>query len=205
MVTSIKNSSAFITGLTTAIAASLCCITPLLAVLGGATSMISSFSWIEPFRPYLVGLTILVFAFAWYQKLRPRKQVDCGCEVPNKPSFLQSKTLLSLVTALAVAMICFPYYAKAFYKKSQEAQAITSKTGGYKQVVFTIKGMTCEGCTEHVNSKIATVQGVINYQTSYEKAISMVKFDGNKTSIDSIAAAINLTGYKVVTQTTVKN
>lgn len=205
MITLIKNSSAFITGLTTAIAASLCCITPLLAVVGGATGMISSFSWIEPFRPYFVGLTILVFAFAWYQKLRPQKQADCACEVGSKQSFLRSKTLLSIVTVLAVAIILFPSYAKAFYKKPQQAQGITLETAGYKQAIFTISGMTCEGCTDHVNSKIATIKGVINYQTSYDKAISTVKFDCSKTTIDSIAAAINSTRYKVVSQTMVKN
>ncbi|GEO07576.1 hypothetical protein SAE01_00720 [Segetibacter aerophilus] len=102
-------------------------------------------------------------------------------------------------------MILFPYYAEAFYKKPQQAQGITLETAGYKQAVFTISGMTCEGCTDHVNSKITTVKGVINYQTSYDKAISTVKFDGSKTTIDSIAAAINSTGYRVVSQTMVKN
>lgn len=74
-----KNSKRFIAGLLTATAASLCCITPVLALLGGASGLASSFSWIEPFRPYLIGLTVLVFALAWYQKLKPQKQVDCDC------------------------------------------------------------------------------------------------------------------------------
>lgn len=205
MNTLIKNSSTFITGLTTAVAASLCCITPLLAFLGGASGLASSFAWIEPFRPYLIGLTILVFAFAWYQKLRPRKEVDCGCEIDNKRSFWQSKSLLSLVTVLAAAMVLFPYYAKTLQQKPQQTQTIIAGTGDTRQAVFKIKGMTCEGCTEHVNGKIAKLKGVINYQTSYDKAISMVKFDNNKTAIDSIAAAINSTGYKVVEQTLTKN
>ncbi len=55
----IKNNKGWAAGLLTAIAASLCCITPTLALLGGATGLVSSFSWIEPFRPYLIGLTVL--------------------------------------------------------------------------------------------------------------------------------------------------
>ena len=58
-------------GLLTAIAASLCCITPVLALVAGTSGLASTFSWLEPFRPYFIGLTILVLGFAWYQKLKP--------------------------------------------------------------------------------------------------------------------------------------
>ena len=51
------------TGLLTAIAASLCCITPVLALIAGTSGLASTFSWLEPFRPYFIGLTILVLAF----------------------------------------------------------------------------------------------------------------------------------------------
>lgn len=54
-------------GLLTAIAASLCCITPVLALVAGTSGLASTFSWLEPFRPYFIGLTILVLGFAWYQ------------------------------------------------------------------------------------------------------------------------------------------
>ena len=72
-------------GLLTAIAASLCCITPVLALVAGTSGLASTFSWLEPFRPYFIGLTILVLGFAWYQKLKPKKQIDCNCETEEKP------------------------------------------------------------------------------------------------------------------------
>ena len=115
MTTTTKNSKGWIAGLLTAVAASLCCITPVLAFLGGASGLASSFSWIEPYRPYLIGLTIAVFAFAWYQKLKPQKQIDCDCEADNKKSFWQSKSFLAIVTIIAGLLIAFPYYAKIFY------------------------------------------------------------------------------------------
>ena len=71
-------------GLLTAFAASLCCITPVLALIAGTSGLASSFSWLEPFRPYLIGLTILVLGFAWYQKLKPKKEIDCDCETPEQ-------------------------------------------------------------------------------------------------------------------------
>ena len=48
-------------GLLTAISASICCITPVLALLAGTSGLASTFSWLEPFRPYFIGLTFLVF------------------------------------------------------------------------------------------------------------------------------------------------
>ena len=58
-------------GLLTALASSLCCITPVLAIFAGSSGMASSFSWMEPARPYLIIFTIIVLGFAWYQKLKP--------------------------------------------------------------------------------------------------------------------------------------
>jgi mercuric ion transport protein len=72
----------------TAISASLCCITPLLALLAGTSGLSSSFSWLDPLRPYLIGLTVLVLGFAWYQKLKSQKQVDCNCDTTEKTPFI---------------------------------------------------------------------------------------------------------------------
>jgi hypothetical protein len=41
--------------------------------------------------------------------------------------------------------------------------------------------------------------------TFFKKANSVVKFDAGKTNIDSIAAAINSTGYKVISGTIIAN
>ena len=61
-------------GVLTAMAASLCCITPILALFAGASGLGLAFSWLEPYRTYFIGLTILVLGFAWFQKLKPIKQ-----------------------------------------------------------------------------------------------------------------------------------
>jgi len=53
-----------VTGVLAAIGASLCCVTPVLAVLAGSTGLASSFSSMEPFRPYLIALTVIVLAYA---------------------------------------------------------------------------------------------------------------------------------------------
>jgi copper chaperone CopZ len=205
MTTTTKNNKSWIAGIFAAIAASLCCITPVLAFLGGASGLASSFSWIEPFRPYLIGLTIAIFAFAWYQKLKPQKQIDCDCETGSKKTFWQSKSFLAVVTVVAGLLIAFPYYAKIFYPKPQATKVIIVDKSNIQTAEFKIKGMTCEGCTEHINNELSKTSGVIEFNTSYKKANSLVKFDKSKTSLDSLVSVINKTGYNVISQTVINN
>ena len=186
-------------GLLSAFAASLCCITPVIALLAGSSSIAANFSWIEPARPYLIGLSIAVLTFAWYVKLKPRKttDMDCNCETTKKTSFLQSKTFLSIVTVFAILMMTFPLYAKMFYSKPKVQAATIAVVDNKQQVKFTIQGMTCAGCEQHVNNELSRVAGVISYKTSYGSRSSLVTFDKSKVDVKTIEAAINKTGYTV--------
>lgn len=183
-------------GLLTAIAASLCCITPVLALIAGTSGLASSFSWLEPFRPYLIGLTILVLGFVWYQKLKPKKQIDCNCETEEKPKFIQSKLFLGIVTLFAIVMLAFPYYSSIFYSKTEKQISLVDKAN-IQKAEFTIRGMTCASCEEHVNHEVNKLTGIISSKTSYERANTIIEFDISKTSISEIKNAINSTGYSV--------
>jgi mercuric ion transport protein len=186
-------------GLLSAFAASLCCITPVIALLAGSSSIASNFSWIDPARPYLIGLTIVVLAFAWYGKLKPAKtnDMDCNCQTTPTTSFLQSKSFLGIVTVFAMLMLTFPLYAKIFYPKPKVEVAKTSVDNTNQKAIFIIQGMTCEGCEAHVNNELSKVAGVLTYKTSYNNGNSLVTFNSSKVHLETVEAAINKTGYKV--------
>lgn len=195
-------------GLVTAIAASLCCITPVLALIAGTSGIASTFSWLEPFRPYLIGLTVLVLGFAWYQKLKPQSQeeIECACEDDDlpagkagKPSFWQSKTFLGIVTVFAALMLAFPLYADVFYPKYNKQIMVVDKAD-IQTIEFTISGMTCNGCAEHVKHEVNKLDGIISVNASYENGNAIVEFDQTRTSNIQIEKAINSTGYKVTGQ-----
>lgn len=197
---SIKSTGTFTgAGVLSAIAASLCCITPVIALLAGSSSIAANFSWIEPARPYLIGLSVVVLVFAWYLKLKPAKtnDMDCNCETTKKVSFFQSKTFLAIVTVFAILMMSFPLYATIFYPKPTKQAAVVATVDDKQQVKFTIQGMTCAGCEAHVNSELSKVNGVVAYETSYATRSSLVTFDKSKVDVKTIEAAINKTGYKV--------
>jgi copper chaperone CopZ len=195
-----KSSGAFTgAGVLSAIAASLCCITPVIALLAGSSSIAANFSWIEPLRPYLIGLSIAVLAFAWYLKLKPpaTKDIDCNCDTTKKPSFIQSKIFLGIVTGFALLMMTFPLYAQIFYPTPKAQSTTVPIVDNRQQVKFNIQGMSCESCEAEVNNEIAKVNGVLTYQTSYANHSSVVSFDKSKADVKAIEAAISNTGYKV--------
>ena len=190
-------------GLLTAITASLCCITPVLALIAGTSGIASTFSWIEPFRPYLIGLTILVLGFAWYQKIKPQKEIDCECETDDLPAgkvkkskFIQSKTFLGIVTPFAIIMLVFPYYSGIFYPDNKKEVVIVNQPD-IQTVNFNVERMTCAGCEESIKHAVNEMDGIINVTSSYEKGSTVVEFDKSKTSKVAIEEAINSTGYKV--------
>ncbi len=182
-----------------AMTASLCCITPVLALFSGVSGIAATFSWMEPFRPYLIGLTVAVLGFAWYRKLKPRSQeeIECDCEKVGKKPFLQSKIFLGIVTAFSAIMLTFPGYSYIFYGDNSKELVVT-EASSIKQIKLDIEGMTCTGCNEHVEHAANEVPGVFHAQASYKTGTALVKFDASVSSADEIISAINETGYKVV-------
>jgi len=194
------------TGVITAIAASLCCITPVLALISGASGIASSFSWMEPFRPYLIGITVLVLGFAWYQKLKPRKadEIQCACETDDlpageagKPSFWQSRKFLLIVTVFAVLMMAFPYYSPIFYPDNKK-EVVYVNTSNIVTMDMDIKGMTCPACDSHVSHAAYEVDGVLDAKADHHTGKAVVKYDKSKTTADAIIQSIDATSYKVV-------
>jgi copper chaperone CopZ len=192
-----KEKSIIGAGLFTALASSLCCITPVLALVSGTSGIASTFSWLEPMRPYFIGITILVLGFAWYQKIKPKPEIDCECEEDEKEPFMQSKLFLAMITVFALVMTAFPYYSAIFYPDNQKEVVLTAESS-IQTVYVAIEGMTCQSCEEHVSHEVNKLEGIVRANTSYEKGNAVVEFDASKTSIAEIEKAVNSTGYKVI-------
>lgn len=186
-------------GIISAVAASLCCITPVLALVAGSSGIAAGFSWLEPARPYFITLTIAVLGFAWYQKLKPRKvdEIDCDCEEDEKVPFMQTKLFLGIVTLFAAVMLAFPYYSAMFYPETKTTNEAVNESF-IQTIDFKIAGMTCTGCEEHIKYAILQEPGIIEAEADYEKGIAKVKYDKSKINVEKLAKAIDETGYKVV-------
>lgn len=180
-------------GIVAAIASSLCCITPLIAILAGSSSLAANFQWVEPLRPWLIGATVAALGLAWYLKLRPVSQDDC-CDVAN-PKFWNGKPFLGAITVMSALMLTFPLYANVFYPNHQSETIASSSTA--QEVEFVVIGMTCTGCEGHVEHAVAELHGIGKVEASYKESNAIVVFDPEQTSIDDITKAIESTSYEV--------
>jgi len=183
-------------GLITAVSASFCCITPVIALLAGTSGLASTFSWLDPMRPYLIGLSVLVLGFAWYQKLKPQKQTECDCDTPEKTPFIQTKKFLTIVTVFAVLMLAFPSYAHVFFPTQKKNNIVTNQVD-IKRTEIQIEGMTCTGCEEHITHEVNKLTGIIKTTASYESGNAIIEFNQTQTNIEEIQKAIERTGYSI--------
>ncbi len=197
MSTEKTSKNAAYTGLFAAIAASSCCIPPVIALIAGVGGSASALSWMEPFRPFLIGLAIIAIGYAWYNYYRLKNTDDCDCEIDEKPKWFQTKGFLIGITLFATVSIAFPYYSHIFYPDNKKEVVVVSESD-IQTVNFDIKGMTCASCEQHVTHAVNDLEGIVNVNTSYEKASAKVEFDNTKTSKEDIEKAINSTGYKVI-------
>ena len=196
-------------GLLAAVAASLCCITPVLAVLGGLGGIASTFSWLDPLRPYLIGVTVVVLGYAFYNAYKPKKEgdIECACEParpaggdeesPAKKNFINSKASLWIITGVSILMFAFPSYSHIFFPDTNNNIVVVDENIIAEAKLY-IEGMTCTGCEESVDYALQTEEGVISATSSFETGIAKVKFDKSKVNPEQLSKAVEeKVGYKV--------
>src|SRR5260370_41793309 len=96
-----------------AIAASLCCIGPLVAVIVGASGFAAAGLFAQ-WRPLFLSITALMLAATWYLTYRRTKADHCstgGC--PQKPVAKWNKVILWLATAFVSAIAAVPIFSGA--------------------------------------------------------------------------------------------
>lgn len=96
-----------------AVAASVCCIGPLVLALiglGGGALLLK----LEPYRPYFLAVTALVLAGAFYLTYRrpPVESCEPGSACASQPSRRGQEIALWIVAVVVLLLAAFPYYSK---------------------------------------------------------------------------------------------
>ncbi|MBC3871876.1 mercuric transporter MerT family protein [Undibacterium oligocarboniphilum] len=108
--------SALVAGMLAAIAASVCCVGPLvLFVLGIGGAWASNMTALEPYRPIFICLTLLFLGWA-FRKLYLVSQIctpGTPCADPRKVK--QQRIIFWVVTALIFGLLAVPRLALLFY------------------------------------------------------------------------------------------
>ncbi len=114
----VNGRGSLIGGVMAAVAASLCCVGPLVLVtLGIGGAWVSHLTLLEPYRPIFLSAGAF-FLFLAYRKIyRPAAAKDCApeslCAAPQAQRAY--KILFWIVVVLITLALVFPYLAPLFY------------------------------------------------------------------------------------------
>jgi mercuric ion transport protein len=96
-----------------AIAASLCCIGPLVAVIVGASGFAAAGLFAQ-WRPLFLTIAAVMLMAAWYLIYRRSKAAHCSTEgCPQNPVAKWNKVILWIATAFVIAIAAFPTFSGA--------------------------------------------------------------------------------------------
>ncbi len=97
-------------GIGAALAASACCIGPVVFTLLGAGALSTASLTLVPYRPWFIGATALILCIGFYDAYRP-VPTDCA---PDGSCTLQSRQtgrfVMWIAAAIAALLVAFPYY-----------------------------------------------------------------------------------------------
>jgi len=178
-----------------ALAASLCCLGPLLAVVLGLGSFRLATAF-EALRPYLLGVTGLLLVGAFYLTYR-KLEGQCAegsCQIHGASR--ASKLVLWLVTIGALLFAAFPYYSGALFQvQAQNSKASVSAND--TQLIVSVGGMTCNSCAFQIQTTLAKLPGVTSAKVSYEKGQAVIVYNPKAINDAAIRSAITELGYEV--------
>jgi len=105
-------------GVTAAVAASLCCIGPLvLVMLGIGGAWAANLRVLEPFRPYFLAAAVVFLLLAYRRIYHAPVAAACTpgslCALPHTNRVY--KALFWMVALLIALAVSFPYIAPFFY------------------------------------------------------------------------------------------
>lgn len=200
-----KKENVFIGGAVfAAIASSLCCVLPLIAVVFGLGAF-GAASVFETLRPYLLVLAFAALGFSFYRIYFRREECAEGQSCSTKPIskinqiFLWSG--LMAIIAFALAPYYMGYIAAAVSNPNQPTTATMpavteTEAQAYKTVIIEVEGMTCEGCAVHINETLKKLKGVVSAEANYPQKNVKVVYNPKQITLEQIKKAIDEIGYK---------
>ena len=177
-----------------ALAASICCLGPLVLVALGATgAWIGGLAAIEPYRPLFILATVGLLGFAFYREYRKPKAEACkpgsACAVPAVRR--GTRGALWAVAALVVVLLGLPYVSPALVGSAAKG----SSSGPTATVTLAVHNMTCDGCVATVTKALTEVPGVTHAHVTLDPPRAEVTYDPARVNLRQLAAATGEVGY----------
>lgn len=210
-------------GVVAAVAASLCCILPVVSIAFGLGAF-GAAAFFESVRPYLLVVVVLALAFSFYQTYFRREKCVEG-EICATKSFGRFNEILLWVATVAIGTFAlFPHYSGYIVSAldsepkstvgaaeplnnstvtpptaaepatdANDFAAIESQTK--KTIVIPVEGMTCESCATHIGIALKRIQGVYDANANYPAKNVKVVYNPKQVTVERIKQGIRDAGY----------
>jgi copper chaperone CopZ len=180
-----------------AIAASLCCILPILAAVTGLGAIAAGAEF-EKWRPYLLGVTGLLLAagliFAWRdRKTNCAPKSMCATKSISRWNWIA----LALVAALAVGLAAFPYYSGAVARMALGAPgpAQSVSAAHVAKAIFRIPDLDCPACAVSLSSALRKLPGVLDVSSDVDAHRAVISYDPTALNATALENVITGAGF----------
>lgn len=189
-----------------AIASSLCCVLPLIAVIFGLGAF-GAAAIFETARPYMIGVAFAALAYGFYRVYFRREDCAEGESCATKPVSRINKIFLWVGAVVIVAFALSPSYlgyiaaavtAPNLPVAESAPVVVPIEAATKKTVVLQIRGMTCEACEMHIEVPLRKLNGVISAEADYKNHNVTVVYDSAQVSVEKIKETITATGYELI-------
>src|SRR5579883_177461 len=182
-----------------AIAASLCCILPILAAVTGLGAIAAGVTF-ERWRPYLLGVTGLLLAAGWIFAWRDRKRACApGSACEGKPIRRWNWIALGVVAAFAAGLAAFPYYSGAVAQMALRTPGPARSAAAHvSKAVFRIPDLDCPACAVSLSSALRKLPGVLDVRSDVDARRAVVTYDPRALNAKALEKVIEGTGFHPV-------
>ncbi|WP_394843294.1 cation transporter [Pendulispora brunnea] len=168
-----------------ALAASSCCLVPLVLTalgLGGAAAT----AVLGAFRPYLFGAAGVLLAAGFY--FAYRKPKACGCARPG----MKGRWTWWLASALVLVAALAPSRIARWAAMGPPGAAPPDLV----QEIITVRGLDCEACAAPISTALSKVGGFYDLHLDLAAGTATVRYQPAAARLQAYVAAINELGYE---------
>ncbi len=200
-----------------ALLSSACCWLPLFLIAVGASAA-GVAGFFERYRHHFLALSVLLLMSGFYFVFFVRGSRCAPGEAcsTKRPKLLRlNRWLLGSASAFVLLFAAFPHYVTYLLEEEEPrapflatspldapSKTRTSPEQQYplEERVFTVTGMTCEGCTQQAIKALKSIEGVQEVRVSYPKKTATLRLRRN-VSNDAIAQSLKELGYQIAPTT----
>lgn len=175
-------------GVLAGIAASLCCIGPLLSLTLGLGSFAAS-AWFAQWRAVFLGITFVLLGLAWYFTYR-RPKADCADGSCARPPGKVARLSLWLGTLVALAAAVYPSLPAANHQINAAVVAASDA-----KLTVLVPSMDCPPCAKGIEASLSRAPGVKQAAVDYDTKTAVLIYDPAVTSRDQLLALIDANGF----------